>query len=279
MSGRLAIQGLGLIGGSFALGARRAQLYDEIVGVDLSAAHGKRALELGLCDRLEDEVPADADAVLLAVPSDRIPAALAGLKDHQGLVFDVASVKAGILARATARPRRFVPAHPIAGSERSGPEAARADLFADHLVILTPDGEGDSAAAADREQVELWWQALGARVQIMSPAAHDQLFARTSHLPHLVAFAYMQLIESDQLPYAAGGFRDFSRIAGGDPTMWAPIFRLNQKAVLKELAALRKALSALEQAISDDATIGTLDPLVELLTASQRRRRDFESSR
>jgi prephenate dehydrogenase len=272
MSGTLAVVGLGLIGGSFALGARQAGLFDRIVGIDASAVHGEQALAAGLCDELASAVPPSADAVLVAVPSDAVAQALGALQDHPGLVFDVASVKGGILDGLAARPARYLPAHPIAGSERSGPGAARADLFAEHLVVLTPLAD---SAAADEALLTGWWQALGARVEHMSPAAHDRLFARTSHLPHLVAFAYMQLIEPEQLAYAAGGFRDFSRIAGADPAMWAPILQLNQRAVLGELAALRAALDQFE------AAIGEQNPqaLSTLLGAAQQRRQAFEQVR
>lgn len=269
MSGTLAVVGLGLIGGSFALGARQAGLFDRIVGVDASAAHGQLALAAGLCDALAGEVPAEADAVLVAVPSDQVAGALAALQHHSGLVFDVASVKGGILDGLSARPARYLPAHPIAGSERSGPTAARADLFAEHLVVLTPLPDG---TAEDQALLAGWWQALGARVEQMAPADHDLLFARTSHLPHLVAFAYMQLIEPEQLAYAAGGFRDFSRIAGADPAMWAPILQLNQQAVLSELAGLRAALDQFEAAIIEQNPRA----LSTLLGAAQARRQAFE---
>ncbi|MFK7913160.1 MAG: prephenate dehydrogenase [Pseudomonadales bacterium] len=266
---KLAVVGVGLIGGSFALAARHAELFSEIVGVDHDAQHRQSALDLGLCDTVASAAPADADAVLLAVPSSVTATLLAQLQQHRGLVFDVASVKGALLDAATRLPARFVPCHPIAGSERSGPEAAQAKLFTDHLVITTPTA---NSAAADVAQVSQWWSAVGASVQAMDPHAHDSLFARTSHLPHLVAFAYMQLIAPEQLAYAAGGFRDFSRIAASDPDMWAPILRMNQAALKTELAGMQQALSELGEALEapDDSALRAL------IVRAQQRRRAFD---
>lgn len=169
-------------------------------------------------------MPDDADLIVLAVPSDRVAALVAGLHAHAGTVFDVASIKTPIVAAVRAAqgalPPRYVPCHPIAGSEASGPSAARADLFRGHAVVLTPQAETRPDAVAE---VARWWSAVGASVSNMTPEAHDATLAVTSHLPHLIAFAYLQTIEPAHLAYAAGGFRDFSRIAASDPAMWAPI--------------------------------------------------------
>lgn len=243
----LAIVGVGLIGGSFALAARAAGLFDRIVGVDTNPVHLAAAQKAGIIDQGAAAVPEAAEAVLLAVPSDRVTGLLEELADHPGLVFDVASVKAPICAAPGPRPTRFVPAHPIAGAERRGPDAARSGLFADHLVVLTPTA---ATPEADVERLTGWWEALGARVQRMDAAAHDELFALTSHLPHLAAFAYMQLIKAEHLPFAAGGFRDFSRIAAADPDMWVPILRSNQTAILAVLDGLESAFAEFRAAIA-----------------------------
>lgn len=264
----LAIVGVGLIGGSFALAARKARLFTEVVGIDRSPEHGAQALAAGIVDRMVDAVPAAASAVLLAVPSDQVASWLERLADHRGLIFDVASVKGPVLQAAGRRPARYVPAHPIAGSEFSGPGAARGDLFAEHLVVLTPDADTDAEAVI---QLTRWWQQVGARVEHMSAEAHDQLFALTSHLPHLAAFAYMQLIEARHLPFAAGGFRDFSRIAASDPDMWAPVLRSNAGALLPRLDSLVAELQRMRQAIVAD----TDTELRGLLTAARDRRREF----
>ncbi|MGI9324158.1 MAG: prephenate dehydrogenase [Pseudomonadales bacterium] len=266
---KLAIVGVGLIGGSFALAARNAGLFASIVGVDRNPEHLAQAQQLGICDATAQSVPSDADAVLVALPSDHIAESLASLVEHKGLIFDVASVKAALLEDAARLPARYVPCHPIAGSERSGPTAASAELFTDHLLVITPIAQSNSA---DLATVSDWWQAFGARVQTMSAGEHDRLFARTSHLPHLVAFAYMQQIEQAQLAFAAGGFRDFSRIAASDPDMWTPILRMNRKAIHTELRQLQAALTELGEAV-DAADEG---PLRELLSRAQRRRRAFD---
>ena len=263
----LAIVGVGLIGGSFGLAARSAGLFDEIVGVDQKPEHLASAITIGLIDRSTAAVPPEAAAVLLAVPSNAVSGWLERLKDHDGLVFDAASVKAPVVNDPGPRPRRFVPAHPIAGSEQSGPTAARRSLFRDHLVVLTP-ADADSA---DVSTLKGWWEALGARVRCMAPEAHDELFALTSHLPHLAAFAYMQLIEAEHLAVAAGGFRDFSRIAASDPDMWVPVLRSNQSAVLAALDAYEAELERLRMAIraTDD------EPLRALLADARERRRRY----
>ncbi len=266
---KLAVVGVGLIGGSFALAARKAGLFSSIVGVDQDPEHLAQAQQLGICDAAAETVPSDADAVLVALPSDRVAQSLASLAQHQGLIFDVASVKAVLFEDSPRLPARYVPCHPIAGSERSGPLAANAELFQDHLLVMTPIAQSNSA---DLATVSGWWQALGARVQTMPAAEHDRLFARTSHLPHLVAFAYMQQIEEAQLAFAAGGFRDFSRIAASDPDMWTPILRMNRKAIRAELQQLQAALTELGEAV-DAADEG---PLRELLSTARRRRRAFD---
>lgn len=264
----LAVVGVGLIGGSFALAARSAGLFSSVVGVDTNPVHLAAAQKAGIIDHGATTVPAEAEAVLLAVPSDRVADLLAELADHQGLVFDVASVKAPICSAGGPRPRRFVPAHPIAGAERRGPEAARGGLFADHLVVLTPTA---ATPEADVERLTGWWQALGARVQCMDAVAHDELFALTSHLPHLAAFAYMQLIEPQHLAYAAGGFRDFSRIAAADPDMWVPILRSNSGAVLAALSDLEAAFAEFRAAILAPEP----EALRALLTQARDRRREY----
>jgi len=272
---RLAVVGTGLIGGSFALAARQAALSTEIVGIEPDAHRAAAAVAAGIVDRVVDTVPDDADAVLLAVPCNLIAEWVVRLADHPGVVFDAGSVKAAIVERVRvelgALPRRFVPCHPIAGSERSGPAAAHAGLFDGHETILTPSTETDPAAV---DKVAHWWQTLGARVTRMAPDEHDRILALTSHLPHLVAFAYLQRIEPEHLAHAAGGFRDFSRIAASDPAMWAPIFSLNRAAVLAELDGLQMELERTRALIvaSDEAG------LAALIERARTRRLAFQSA-
>lgn len=267
---RLAVVGTGLMGGSFALAARSRGLAEEVVGVEPDDGRGGRALELGLVDALATEVPEDADFVLLAGPSHTIASWVGRLAEHPGVVFDTASVKGGVMEavrRASgALPPRFVPCHPLTGSERSGPEAARADLFDDAEVIVTPAAGTDGDAVA--RVIELW-QGVGARVMAMSAEAHDDILAVTSHLPHLLAFAYLQQVTDEQLPHTAGGFRDFTRIGAADADMWTPIFELNRDAVLSALDDFQTALDRARTLIRD----GDAAALADFIRQAGARRR------
>jgi len=258
---RLVVVGTGLIGGSFALAARQAGTFTSVLGVEPDVERARRAVQAGIVDAVVEAVPGDADGVLLAVPCDRVAGWVERLADHPGIVFDAGSVKGPIIetVRATLGrlPPRFVPCHPIAGSERSGPDAAHGALFNGHEVIVTPDAETDTAALAT---VSRWWQAVGARVTRMDSAEHDATLALTSHLPHLVAFAYLQNVESHHLAHAAGGFRDFSRIGASDPAMWAPIFTLNRAALLGALDDLEAQLERFRTllAVNDGGALAAL---------------------
>lgn len=272
---KLALVGTGLIGSAFALGVRGAGVVTQVVGLDPSPVHGQTALDLGIVDSLVTSVPADADLVLLAPPATQIADWVARLAGHSGVVLDVGSVK-GVLIdqlreRQGAVPSNFVPCHPIAGLERNGPSAATADLFVDHSVVLTPLAETDTQALALAKSC---WEQVGAKVELMDPWQHDITFATTSHLPHLTAFAYMQQVSSEQLAYAAGGFRDFSRIAAADPEMWTAILQLNAKAVRAALADLQGNLNQLDGAIAAE----DWDGIRSLIAKSQGRRQEFDSS-
>ena len=271
---RLAVVGTGLIGGSFALAARAAGLCTQVIGVEPDVERGREALRLGLVDELAATVPDDADLIVLAVPSDRVAALIAGLHAHAGIVFDVASIKTPIVAAVRAAkgalPQRYVPCHPIAGSEASGPSAARADLFRGHAVVLTPQAETRPDAVAE---VARWWWAVGASVSNMTPEAHDATLAVTSHLPHLIAFAYLQTIEPAHLAYAAGGFRDFSRIAASDPAMWAPIFVQNRAPVLAALDGVERELAHIRRLVET----GDQQGLAGLIERARTRRRSFRA--
>jgi prephenate dehydrogenase len=267
---RLVVIGTGLIGGSFALAARSAGLFADVLGIEPDGERGRDAVRRGIVDGIVDDVPDDADAVLLASPSHTVAPWVVRLAGFGGIVFDTASVKHGVLMLVRAAlgslPPRFVPCHPLAGSERSGPEAAQPELFRDRRVVVTPDLETDAAAVA---QVTGWWRAVGGRVSAMAPDRHDQVVAVTSHLPHLLAFSYLQQVNDEHLLHAAGGFRDFTRIGASAADMWLPIFRLNRPAVLAALdgfsADLHRARALLEQ---DDET--GLRSFID--TASARRR-------
>ena len=259
--GRLVVVGLGLIGGSFAKGIRATGLFREVVGVDLDPESRRLAVELGVVDRCEAELAVacqGADVIQLAVPilvMEKVLAQLARLDLGQAVITDVGSAK-GNLVRAARQvfghmPARFVPGHPIAGSEQSGVTAANPKLFRRHKVILTPVAETDPDALA---LVDHLWRALDADVEHMDVAHHDQVLAATSHLPHLLAYTLVDSLAKrnenlEIFRYAAGGFRDFTRIAGSDPLMWHDIFLANRDAVLQALDDFRDDLDALRAAV------------------------------
>ncbi|MGE8502052.1 MAG: bifunctional prephenate dehydrogenase/3-phosphoshikimate 1-carboxyvinyltransferase [Pseudomonas sp.] len=259
--GRLVVVGLGLIGGSFAKGLRERGLCREVVGVDLDAESRRLAVQLGVVDRCESDLAAacqGADVIQLAVPilaMEKLLAELAVLDLGTAVLTDVGSAKGNVVRAArqafTGKSVRLVPGHPIAGSEQSGVEAANAELFRRHKVILTPCEHSDDAALA---LVEGLWRELGADVEVMEVEHHDQVLAATSHLPHLLAFTLVDSLakRSENLEifrYAAGGFRDFTRIAGSDPVMWHDIFLANREAVLRTLDVFRDDLDALRDAV------------------------------
>ena len=259
--GRLVVVGLGLIGGSFAKGLRESGLCGEVVGVDLDPQSRKLAVELGVVDRCEDDLAVacrGADVIQLAVPilaMEKLLGLLATLDLGDAVLTDVGSAKGNVVRAATlafgGMPSRFVPGHPIAGSEQSGVEASNAQLFKRHKVILTPLPETDPHALA---LVHRLWSELGADVEHMQVERHDEVLAATSHLPHLLAFGLVESLAKrnenlDIFRYAAGGFRDFTRIAGSDPVMWHDIFLANREAVLRTLDTFRSDLDALRDAV------------------------------
>ncbi|AGI25289.1 bifunctional cyclohexadienyl dehydrogenase/ 3-phosphoshikimate 1-carboxyvinyltransferase [Pseudomonas sp. ATCC 13867] len=253
--------GLGLIGGSFAKGIREKGLFEEVVGVDRDPQTRRLAVELGVVDRCEESLAAgcrEADVIQLAVPilaMEKVLGELATLDIDNAILTDVGSAKGNVVRAAKAvfggMPARFVPGHPIAGSEQSGVEAANAKLFRRHKVILTPLDNADADAI---QCVESLWRELGADVEQMAVEHHDEVLAATSHLPHLLAFTLVDSLakRSENLEifrYAAGGFRDFTRIAGSDPVMWHDIFLANREAVLRILDVFRDDLDDLREAV------------------------------
>lgn len=260
---RLAIVGVGLIGGSLARGLRRAGAVGEVVGAGRGRPNLERALELGVIDRIADSpaaAAAGADVILIAAPlgaTTPIFAALADAVGPEAVVTDAGSTKRSVVeaARATLGPAiaRFVPGHPIAGTEQSGVDAAFAELYRDHRVILTPLPETEPGALS---VVRTMWETVGARVEEMDFDRHDALLAATSHLPHLLAYALVDLLatggDADEVfAFAAGGFRDFTRIASSNPEMWRDIALANREALLgvcdrytTRLGELRNAVAA-----------------------------------
>jgi len=260
---RLVVIGLGLIGGSFAKGLRESGLCREVVGFDPNADSRVLAVELGVVDRCVDtleEACRDACVIQLAAPilaMETLLEQLSRLELGDAVLTDVGSAKGNLVRCATrafgGMPACFVPGHPIAGSERSGITAADGSLFRRHKVILTPVHGTDSRALA---LVDRLWTALGADVEHMAVDHHDEVLAATSHLPHLLAFGLVDSLAKrhenlEIFRYAAGGFRDFTRIAGSDPVMWHDIFLANRGAVLATLDDFRTDLDALRAAVDE----------------------------
>ena len=259
---RLAIVGLGLIGGSIGLAAKRAGLAREIVGHARSAETREAALRLGLIDRAADSAAGaveGADLVILCVPVGAMGAVGAeiGLALKPGaIVSDGGSVKRAVIdALAPHLPdgTHLVPAHPIAGTEQSGPEAAFAELYDGRWCIVTPVPGSDEGAVAT---VEAFWRGLGSDVERMDPDHHDRVLAVTSHVPHLIAYAMVgtardleTVTETEVIKYSASGFRDFTRIAASDPVMWRDVFLHNREATLEVLGRLTEDIFALQRAI------------------------------
>ncbi len=260
---RLCIVGVGLIGGSLALALKQARVVGEVIGVARRPHTLQRALELQVIDRAEytlAQAVAGADVVVIAVPLGAIYNILIEMAHHlhhDCIVTDVGSAKAQVVndvRRAFGYfPHQFVPGHPIAGTEKSGVEAAFATLFQRRRVILTPLPE---TAPNAYHMVQRLWEATGATVTDMTVAHHDAVLAATSHLPHILAYCLVdtlaQLDDREEIfHYAAGGFRDFTRIASSDPTMWHDICVANREALLSTLAHFQRQLQNLTQAIEN----------------------------
>ncbi len=259
---KIVIFGVGLIGGSFALALRKAGAVREVVGFGRSSGNLQQARQLGIIDRVGQDVAAevgDADLVLLATPVGQMNELMARIAPHLGthtLITDGGSTKSDVVRDAYSqlggKVAQFVPAHPIAGAEHSGAAAAGADLYVGKKVILTPLPENSAQAIA---RVQAAWQACGANIYKLSHAEHDAVFAAVSHLPHLLSFALVHdLAKRDNcdllLSFAASGFRDFTRIAASSPEMWRDICLANREALLKELQIYIAELNQLGLALA-----------------------------
>jgi cyclohexadieny/prephenate dehydrogenase len=259
---RIALIGFGLIGGSIARAARAQGLVDEIVTTARSEKTRARVVELGVSDRVVSsnaEAVKDADLVILCIPVGACGAVAQEIAAHLkpgAIISDVGSVKNAVvrdMAPYLPASVHFVPAHPVAGTEHSGPDSGFAELFINRWCILTPPEGTDQNAV---EKLRAFWAALGAKVEIMTPEHHDLVLAITSHLPHLIAYTIVgtadelaQVTSSEVIKFSAGGFRDFTRIAASDPTMWRDVFLANKDAVLEMLGTFNEDLSKLTRAI------------------------------
>ena len=259
---RIALIGFGLIGGSIARAAREQGLAGEIVATAHSARTRARVSELGIVDRVVEtnaEAVRGADLVILCIPVGAcgvVAQEIASQLKPGAIVSDVGSVKGAVvrdMAPHLPPGVHFVPAHPVAGTEHSGPDSGFAELFINRWCILTPPEGTDPDAV---EKLRAFWAGIGARVEIMTPDHHDLVLAITSHLPHLIAYTIVgtadelaQVTSSEVMKFSAGGFRDFTRIAASDPTMWRDVFLTNKDAVLEMLGTFNEDLSKLTRAI------------------------------
>jgi cyclohexadieny/prephenate dehydrogenase len=279
---RLALIGVGLIGSSIARAARAEKLVGTIVATARSAQTRRRVMELGIADQVVETNAAaveGADLVIICIPVGQCGAAAREIAPHlapQAIVSDVGSVKAQVLRdMAPHLPSgvHFVPAHPVAGTEYSGPDAGFAELFVGRWCILTPPASADAGAV---KRLSSFWSGLGAKVATMSAEHHDLVLAITSHVPHLIAYTIVgtaddlsAVTRSEVLQYSAGGFRDFTRIAASDPTMWRDVFLANKTGVLEMLGRFNRDLVTLTNAI--EAADG--DTLFNLFTRTRAIRR------
>lgn len=277
---RLAIIGVGLIGSSLALALRQVGAVGEVVGYGRNQGNLARGVELGVIDRFESSIAAtveDADMVVIAVPMGAMRAVfaeIAGNLRDDAVVTDVGSSKAAVVEAAQATlgkdMARFVPGHPIAGTEKSGVEAGFASLFQGRRVILTPIAQTDTRATA---RVDAMWRECGADIEYLEVKHHDKVLAATSHLPHMLAFALVHqlsnLNEHEEIfRYAAGGFRDFTRIASSDPVMWRDVCIANGEALTGLIEQFQAELDRVTRAIGD----GDADELLRLFSRAKSER-------
>jgi cyclohexadieny/prephenate dehydrogenase len=280
--GKIAIIGLGLIGSSIAHAAKRGKLAGEIAGYDASADVRARAAKIGFCDQVYDDIaPAvkDAQLVILCTPVGAYKSVAETIAPHLAkgaILSDVGSVKGAVVRDVGSfvpAGVHFIPAHPIAGTEFSGPEAGFATLFDGRWAILTPLPGADTQAVA---RLRGFWEGLGSQVDEMEPGHHDLVLAITSHLPHLIAYNIVgtahdleAVTEGEVIKYSASGFRDFTRIAASDPTMWRDVFLNNREAVLEVLGRFNEDLSQLQRAVRE----GNGDALFETFSRTRAIRR------
>jgi len=258
---KITVIGVGLIGGSFAKGLKQAGLAKTVMGFGHDESSLRTAIALGVIDEYSTDMQTavvDSDLIMLAVPLGVMEAVLEEMKPYikQGaIITDAGSAKSSVITSAIKvfgrLPEFFVPGHPIAGKEQSGVTAADPALYINHRVILTPAEQTNADAI---QLVTELWQALGANVEVMGAEQHDDIFAATSHLPHLLAFSLVDLLDDhpelgNVFPYTAGGFRDFTRIASSDATMWRDIALTNSDAIVKWLKNYQQSITALTELV------------------------------
>jgi len=277
---KLAVIGVGLIGGSFALALKQAKVASHVVGVGRNPANLKLALERGAIDSVAADPAAaarGADLVFLATPVSYYPRILSSMSLHaKAIVTDAGSTKRDVVAAARSALKekiaQFVPGHPIAGAEKSGVTAATPELFRNKRVVLTPLPENPAAAVSKVEQA---WESCGARITKMNPDEHDGVLAAVSHLPHVLAFALVHDIAAREnaaqlFSYAAGGFRDFTRIASSHPEMWRDICIANRDRLLVEIGRYTKEVEAVREILESGDPAALEELFTEARAARQR---------
>ena len=259
---KVCIIGLGLIGGSIGLAMKRSKISNQIIGFARSNSTLKRAIELGLVDKVKDNLEDavnDCDLIILATPLStfkKLVEEMSPFLKKDCIITDTGSAKLSViedLRGILPNNVEFIPGHPIAGTEESGPDAGFAELFDNRWCILTPTEENSSNAIG---LIKEFWESIGSKVEIMDPLHHDKVLAITSHIPHLIAFNIVgtannlaNVTEKEVVKYSAGGFRDFTRIAASDPKMWSDIFTYNSEAVLEMLELFSNDLAKLKAAV------------------------------
>jgi cyclohexadieny/prephenate dehydrogenase len=286
--GQVTLIGMGLIGSSIARALQGVKLADRVVAADRSESVTARVKELGIADEATTDLVSavsGADLVICCVPVGAMGSVAEIIGPHLKpgcIVSDVGSTKGSIVAQmAPHMPAgvHLIPAHPVAGTEHSGPDSGFAALFQDRWCIITPVPGSDQAAI---DRVSAFWQALGSKTEVMAPDHHDLVLAITSHVPHLIAYNIVgtasdleQVTESEVIKFSAGGFRDFTRIAASDPTMWRDVFLHNKEAVLEVLGRFTEDLIALQRNIR----WGQGDQLFDLFTRTRAIRRSIIDQR
>jgi len=279
----VAIIGVGLIGGSIGLVLRKRKLARQVIGIGRRRSSLSKALASGCATKTTTSIArgvADADLIVVCTPVEQIPEHVSVAASHcppGSLITDAGSTKAEVVAKVEAalserlpESLRFVGSHPIAGSEKRGAEAARAELFEGRVVVVTPTRRTDAEAV---DSIEAFWKSLGARVVRMSPEEHDAALAATSHLSHLAASALAAATAEELLPLTGTGWQDTTRVAAGDPELWRQILLANRGHTLKALAAFETVLARFRAALHDaDGS------LLALLLAEGKRRRDAVGS-
>ncbi|MBD9356437.1 prephenate dehydrogenase [Methylomonas albis] len=284
MFNRLCVIGIGLIGGSIARAARAQGLCREVVayGREKNLPNMQLAKQLGVIDELYTDIGAalkNTDCVIVATPVGSMQAIFEQIKPHwnpNAIYSDAGSTKGSVVSALEAVfgsvPTNFVPAHPIAGAERSGVDASTVDLFVNRRLILTPLDNTDQQALA---KIHAFWEKIGSSVSVMSVEHHDTVLAATSHLPHILAFALVGLLgrkdeQREIFKYAAGGFRDFSRIASSDPTMWQDICLANKQEIVPLIRQFQAELSKIEQLLVEDQSVQLFETFTYARNARQR---------